>query len=44
MNQLNQTIQSLRVTIEVERNKENPDLDKIKSLEMELKECLKKVL
>lgn len=44
MNQLNETIRSIRSTIEIERKQEQPDIEKINELEKELELCLKKII
>ena len=43
MNQLNRMIQALRLTIEFEKQKDNPNIERIELLEDELKVYLKDI-
>lgn len=43
MNQLNETIRVLRIQLEAEKNRENPNYDVVHLLETELEKCLNEV-
>ena len=44
MNQLNETLTRLRIQIQAEKKKENPDLKTLKKLKEEEQKCLKKIM
>ena len=44
MNQLNETIRALRVQLEAEKSRENPNYEVVHLLETELENCLNQML